>query len=138
MINGDFAFRGGASTTIGAGLSGALILGARLLLLALDGATDISLALLLLFLDVNEDALDRGEVVRIDSESLLEATSVWSSHPWTWPNLSSDSVTLVATWAWSLDYQMSAIGGNDMRCPMPDHGIVRSAADHVCETDRSC
>jgi hypothetical protein len=103
IINGDFMFLGGASTTIGTGLSGALMLGARLLLLALDGATDILLVLLLLFLDVNDDALDRGEVVRMDSVSLLEARSVWSSHPWTWPNLSSDSVTLVATWAWSLD-----------------------------------
>jgi hypothetical protein len=38
-------FLGGASTTIGVGLSGALVLGARLLLLALDGATDILLLL---------------------------------------------------------------------------------------------
>jgi hypothetical protein len=44
-INGDFMFLGGASTTIGVGLSGALVLGALLLLLALDGATDILLLL---------------------------------------------------------------------------------------------
>jgi len=88
------------------------MLGARLLLLALetlDGATDIARGLLLLLLEISEETLDRGDRVRKDSVSLLEATSVWSSHPWTWPSLSSDSVKTVAWWAWArVEYQMSA------------------------------
>ena len=72
-----------------------MVLGARLLLLALDGATDISRDLLLLLLGVKfEDALDGDEGTYPDSESLLkEATSAWSSHLRTWPKLSSDEMT---------------------------------------------
>jgi hypothetical protein len=83
-ISGDFMFLGGASTTIGVGLSGALVLGARLRLLALecafDGATDILLFLLLcLFGDaeLGEETLERDEVLAcLGGSSLLnEATS---------------------------------------------------------------
>lgn len=58
-------FRGGASTTIGAGVKGALVLGARLLLLALDGATDILFATGCFFFLLREkldEALDSDEV----------------------------------------------------------------------------
>jgi hypothetical protein len=85
-ISGDFMFLGGASTTIGVAFSGALVLGARLLLLALDGATDIMLTLFACLLGAmnvsEEDMLERGEVLACgERSSLLEvATSAWSSH----------------------------------------------------------
>jgi len=60
--------------TIGAGFSGAIMLGARLRLLALDGATDMTLLPLLLFGGVKFDETVEGSYP--DSESLLEeATS---------------------------------------------------------------
>lgn len=62
-ISGDFILRGGASTTIGAGVSGARVLGARLRLLALDGATDISSGCFFFLLrEKLDDALDSDEV----------------------------------------------------------------------------
>jgi hypothetical protein len=63
-IKGDLKLRGGASTTMGAGLLGAMVLGARLLLLALDGATDILLGVFFLRRPrvMFEDALDSDEV----------------------------------------------------------------------------
>jgi hypothetical protein len=105
-IKGDFALRGGASTTIGAELRGAMVLGARLRLLALDGATDISLFFSLFLCGVKfEEALDSDEELCSDTESLLkEATSAWSSHSRTWPNLSSHDMTPVCavlrSWRW--------------------------------------
>lgn len=62
IIRGDLAPERGTSTTMGVGDSGARVLGARLLLRALDGARDI--LLLLLFLSRGEeidDALDAEE-----------------------------------------------------------------------------
>lgn len=47
MIKGDLAPLRGTSTTMGVGAREALVLGARLLLRTLDGATDILLLLLL-------------------------------------------------------------------------------------------
>jgi hypothetical protein len=41
MMSGDLAPLRGTSTTMGAGVKGALVLGARLLLRARDSATDI-------------------------------------------------------------------------------------------------
>jgi hypothetical protein len=86
--------------TTGPGLWEILVLGARLRLLALDGATDIALDLVFFLLGVKfEAALEGGEG---DSESLLkEATSAWSSHLPTRPNASSDEMASdfgVATW----------------------------------------
>jgi hypothetical protein len=90
--SGDFALRGGASTTIGAGFLWAIELGARLLLLALDGATDI---LLLLFLLFGGEIDDADEGISSDAESLLiEASSAASSHSRTWPKVLSTCMTL--------------------------------------------
>jgi hypothetical protein len=65
-----------------------MVLGARLRLLALDGATDMILDPLLLLFGVRfEDELDGNEEMYPDSESLLkEATAAWPSHLRTWPN----------------------------------------------------
>jgi hypothetical protein len=68
-----------------------MVLGARLPLLALDGAADMIIdPLLLLFGLKFEDELDGNEETYPDSEPLLkEATSAWSSHLRMWPNLLS-------------------------------------------------
>lgn len=62
-MSGDLTCRGGASTTIGPPPAKlALVLGARLLLRALEGATDISLTKLFFFLGVKlDEALDGEE-----------------------------------------------------------------------------
>lgn len=75
-ISGDFALLGGTSTTIGPAKL-ALVLGARLLLRARDGATDISLDGAFFFFGVNVDeALDGDEGTYPDPESLVkDATS---------------------------------------------------------------
>jgi hypothetical protein len=97
-MSGDFMFLGGASTTIGCGFIGALVLGARLLLLALDGATDMMLTLLAsLFgaMKVSEEILERGEVLACgERSSLLEvATSAVSSQLRRRPKFSLDVMT---------------------------------------------
>jgi hypothetical protein len=92
-------FLGGASTTIGVAFNGALVLGARLLLLALDGATDMMLTLFACLLGAmnvsEEEMLERGEVLACgERSSLLEvATSAWSSHLQTRWEFSSDVMT---------------------------------------------
>jgi hypothetical protein len=58
MIRGVLLPLRGTSTTMGAGDRGALVLGARLMLRARDGATDILLPLLLPLMVKLEDALD--------------------------------------------------------------------------------
>ena len=62
MISGDLLPLRGTFTTIGAGVRGALVLGALLLLRARDGATDILLGRVLLRLGMKlEEALDGDE-----------------------------------------------------------------------------
>lgn len=58
MIRGVFAPPLEMSTTTGAGLSGARVLGARLLLLALEGAIDMLVCLFLLLLLLGREPAD--------------------------------------------------------------------------------